>query len=124
MHTPFARLGRLFRTRRSATRSAHFPELERLDDRCLLDGGMGYVQSNLASDIPGLARHTDPNLVNPWGFSEDSAGRFRVAANGSGRAISLDAGGRREGPDIVIPTPAGSPAGTTSLVPSPCSRPR
>ena len=25
-----------------------------------------YVQTNLVSDIPGLAAHTDPNLKNPW----------------------------------------------------------
>jgi hypothetical protein len=24
-----------------------------------------YVQTNLVSDIPGLASHTDPNLKNP-----------------------------------------------------------
>ncbi|MFI5200050.1 MAG: hypothetical protein ACHQXL_06715, partial [Candidatus Limnocylindrales bacterium] len=26
-----------------------------------------YHQTNLVSDIPGVARLTDPNLVNPWG---------------------------------------------------------
>src|SRR5258708_29109703 len=29
-----------------------------------------YQQTNLVSDIPGVARVTDPNLVNPWGMSE------------------------------------------------------
>jgi uncharacterized protein (TIGR03118 family) len=29
----------------------------------------GYVQHNLASDIPYLADNTDPNLVNPWGLA-------------------------------------------------------
>jgi uncharacterized protein (TIGR03118 family) len=85
-----------------------------LDDRCLLDGGMGYVQSNLVSDIPGFAPNTDRSLINPWGFSEDSAGQFRVAANGSGRGILFDAQGQKSGADIIIPAPAGSPAGTTS----------
>jgi hypothetical protein len=28
-----------------------------------------YVQTNLVSDIPGLATVTDPHLVNPWGVS-------------------------------------------------------
>jgi hypothetical protein len=37
-----------------------------------LAGGNGianrsFVQTNLVSDIPGLATHTDPNLRNPWG---------------------------------------------------------
>jgi hypothetical protein len=31
--------------------------------------GRSYVQTNLVSDIPGLAAHTDPNLRNPWGTS-------------------------------------------------------
>ncbi len=29
----------------------------------------GYVQHNLASDIPLLADYTDPNLVDPWGLA-------------------------------------------------------
>src|SRR5271163_1488515 len=29
----------------------------------------GYVQTNLISDIPGLAQVTDPNLLNPWGLA-------------------------------------------------------
>jgi hypothetical protein len=37
------------------------------------DGGgiatRSYVQTNLVSDIPGLAAHTDANLKNPWGTS-------------------------------------------------------
>ena len=28
-----------------------------------------YVQTDLVSDIPGLAAITDPSLVNPWGVS-------------------------------------------------------
>jgi uncharacterized protein (TIGR03118 family) len=28
-----------------------------------------YFQTNLSSDIPGLAANTDPNLKNPWGSS-------------------------------------------------------
>jgi hypothetical protein len=90
------------------------PILERLDDRCLLDAGMGYVQAKLISDIPGFAPNTERNLVNPWGFSENSAGQFRVAANGSGRGVLLDAQGEKSGADIIIPPPAGSPPGTTS----------
>jgi uncharacterized protein (TIGR03118 family) len=90
------------------------PVLERLDDRCLLDGGMGYVQSNVASDVSGLAPHTDPRLINPWGFSETSGGQFRVAANGSGMAILMNSQGARQGANIIIPAPAGSTPGTTS----------
>lgn len=31
--------------------------------------GTGYAQTNLISDIPGLAQVTDPNLLNPWGLA-------------------------------------------------------
>ena len=29
----------------------------------------GYVETNLVSDIQGLANNYDPNLQNPWGVS-------------------------------------------------------
>jgi hypothetical protein len=29
----------------------------------------GFSQTNLVSDMPGLATVTDPNLKNPWGLS-------------------------------------------------------
>src|SRR4051795_10556184 len=29
-----------------------------------------YAQVNLVSDLPGVARLMDPNLVNPWGLSQ------------------------------------------------------
>jgi uncharacterized protein (TIGR03118 family) len=41
----------------------------------------GYVQHNLASDIPLLADFTDPNLVNPWGLGLSP---FWPCNNGSG----------------------------------------
>ena len=28
-----------------------------------------FLQTNLVSDLPGLAKITDPDLVNPWGIS-------------------------------------------------------
>jgi uncharacterized protein (TIGR03118 family) len=41
----------------------------------------GYVQHNLASDIPLLADYTDPNMVNPWGLALSP---FWPCNNGSG----------------------------------------
>src|ERR1051326_2056579 len=35
-----------------------------------------YLQTNLDSDIPGLAQSTDPNLKNPWGVSFSPTGPF------------------------------------------------
>ena len=43
-----------------------------------------YRQTNLVSDIPGKARITDPNLVNPWGISFSPTGPFWISDNHSG----------------------------------------
>src|SRR3954463_8745875 len=39
----------------------------------------GYVQTNLVSDIDGLAQATDPHLVNPWGVSFNPGSPFWVS---------------------------------------------
>jgi uncharacterized protein (TIGR03118 family) len=35
-----------------------------------------YLQTNLVSDIPGLATITDPLLINPWGISHSATSPF------------------------------------------------
>ena len=46
------------------------PAFERLEERALLSAAPAcsrhYVQTNLVSNVPGMALITDPNLVNPW----------------------------------------------------------
>ncbi len=47
--------------------------------------GSGTVlQTNLVSDLPGVAATTDPNLVNAWGISESSGSPFWISDNNSG----------------------------------------
>ena len=41
--------------------------------------GDTYSWTNFQSDIPGVAQHVDPNLVNPWGMSVSSVARFGSA---------------------------------------------
>ena len=41
-----------------------------------------YVQTNLVSDIPGLAMATDPHLVNPWGVSFLPGSPFWISNQG------------------------------------------
>src|SRR5438105_12054511 len=36
----------------------------------------GYIQTNLVSNIPGLATITDDRLVNPWGISHSPISPF------------------------------------------------
>jgi hypothetical protein len=50
------------------------PGLEALEDRCLLSGNV--LQTNLVSDLPGVAQVLDRNLVNPWGISESPSSPF------------------------------------------------
>lgn len=77
-----------------------------------------YFQSNLVSDIPGLAIVTDPNLKNPWGISHSSTSPFWVSDNGTGLSTLYNGAGKPfpvASPLVVtIPPPAGSSAGTVS----------
>ena len=38
-----------------------------------------YVQTDLVSDIPGLATITEPTLVNPWGISHTATSPFWIS---------------------------------------------
>jgi uncharacterized protein (TIGR03118 family) len=98
-------------SRPRARRATHL-NVERLEDRTVPTSG--FVQTALISDVPGFAAHTDPNLVNPWQFTQSPTGQFRLAVNGSGRAIQLDPSGHKAGADIMIPPPPGSPPDTVS----------
>jgi len=45
--------------------------------------GQFYSRTNLVSDIPGMAKLTDPNLVNPWGVSHSATSPFWVSNAGT-----------------------------------------
>jgi uncharacterized protein (TIGR03118 family) len=48
--------------------------------------GQAYKQTNLVSDLGGLAFVLDPSLVNPWGISVSLTSPFWVANNGTSTA--------------------------------------
>lgn len=77
-----------------------------------------YQQTNLVSDQPGVARVTDPNLVNSWGIARGPTTPFWVADNGTGVSTLYTGNGTPfpvGSPLVVtIPPPHGSPAGTTA----------
>lgn len=73
-----------------------------------------YQQTNLVSDIPGLAQFTDPDLVNPWGMSASPTSFIWVSDNGTGVSTLYTGGGQKQGLVVTIPPAPGSPAGTTS----------
>jgi uncharacterized protein (TIGR03118 family) len=55
---------------------------------CLVTGRAqaAYIQTNLVSDIPGLAAVTDPLLVNPWGISHSPTSPFWTSNQGTNSA--------------------------------------
>jgi uncharacterized protein (TIGR03118 family) len=65
-----------------------------------------YTQTNLISDIPGVARITDPNLVNPWGQATIGTSPLWVANNGSDTS-TLYTGGVNG--SLPVPAPATGP---------------
>ena len=44
-----------------------------------LSAGTLYLQTNLVSDVPGVATTLDPNLKNPWGVSFSPTSPFWVS---------------------------------------------
>ena len=82
----------------------------------------GYVQTNLVSDIPGVAAHTDPNLSNPWGISSSATSPFWVSDNKTGVSTLYNGNGEPfplQNPLVVnIPPPGGGtpPAAPTGQV--------
>ncbi len=74
-----------------------------------------YKQTNLISDIPGMAAATDPNLVNPWGMSRSSGSPWWVSDNGTGLTTLYTGAG------AAVPLGQTCPAGTNTnciIVPS------
>jgi len=82
------------------------------------DASRGFRQTNLVSNIPGLAAHTDPNLRNPWGTSTGPGLPIWVADNASGVSTLYDgAGNPQPGPkdQLVVTIPAPAAAGPTAI---------
>lgn len=78
-----------------------------------------YQQTNLVSDMSGVANNTDPKLINPWGISFFPGQPFWVADNNSGYSTIYDANGVSQSPfSVLIPAPPGdtSPATPTGTV--------
>jgi uncharacterized protein (TIGR03118 family) len=77
-----------------------------------------FLQTNLVSDVPGLAANLDPNLANPWGIAASATGPFWVANNGSGTSTLYDTQGNPQPLVVNIPAPgdplgaSGAPTGT------------
>ena len=87
-----------------------------------------YSWTNFQSDIPGVAQHVDPNLVNPWGMSVSAPnGTIWVSDNGTGVSTLYRQDGTARSLVVTIPTakqnrgtgnPTGQVRNNTSFFPS------
>src|SRR5450432_830159 len=71
-----------------------------------------YQQTNLVSDLPGMAPVTDPNLVNPWGLVASATSPWWISDNNSGKSTLYSGQGQIIPLVVTIPGPTGSAAGT------------
>src|SRR5438445_8178663 len=86
-----------------------------------------FRQTNLVSDVPGLAPLTDPNLVNPWGLSSRLTSPIWVSDNGKSVSTLYTGAGDKVNLTVRIPAPkdpqpdgpfTGTPTGTVSNITS------
>src|SRR2546426_11069933 len=77
-----------------------------------------YQQTNLVSDIAGVALFTDTKLVNPWGLSHPPTGPWWISDNGTGLSTLYNGQGRKfpVGSPLVVTIPP--PAGGTGSAPT------
>src|SRR5215471_12908354 len=75
-----------------------------------------FGQANLVSDLPGVARFLDTDLVNPWGMSFSSGSPIWVSDNGTGLSTLYNGAGVKQGLIVSIPAPGGGPAAPTGQV--------
>jgi uncharacterized protein (TIGR03118 family) len=76
--------------------------------------GNAYRQTNLVSDLPGLAQLTDPDLVNPWGLAAGPTSPAWVADNGTNKATLYRGfvdGSPIQKLSLVVNIPGGAPTG-------------
>jgi uncharacterized protein (TIGR03118 family) len=80
-----------------------------------------FQQTNLVSDVPGLAAVTDPNLKNPWGMSFSATSPFWVSNQVTNTSTLYAASGAAQA--LIVSVPGGPTGqvftgGSTFLEPS------
>jgi uncharacterized protein (TIGR03118 family) len=68
-----------------------------------------FEQTNLVSDLPGLAANQDPNLLNPWGMANNAGSPFWISDQGANVATLYNGAGISQPPGqpLVVSTPLG-----------------
>jgi uncharacterized protein (TIGR03118 family) len=81
-----------------------------------LSAANAYLVHNLVADQPGIADHTDPNLVNPWGNAFSAGSPFWIGDNGTGLSTLYDGTGTPSSTVVEIPAAGGGTNGPVSGV--------
>ena len=68
----------------------------------LAASAQGYRVTNLVSDLPGVAAHTDPQLINAWGLDITFGGTLIVGANETSQAAFYRPDGTPRGVTIGV----------------------
>ncbi len=74
-----------------------------------LIAGESYFQTNLVSSVPGMAKTTDPNMINPWGVSQGSATFLWVSDQGKNVATLYSGDGTAANLVVSVPTFGSNP---------------
>ena len=78
-----------------------------------------FAQSNLVSDVPGLAQITDPGLKNPWGMSFSPTSPFWISNQGTNTSTLYRVTNGivvKQALTVTTPTTATGPQGPTGQV--------
>lgn len=83
--------------------------------------GQAYQQTNLVSDIQGLAQNplngqADTQLLNPWGLVSSSTSPWWISDNNSGLSTLYNGQGLNQGLVVNIPSPLSPTGGTPTGV--------
>src|SRR5712691_12983881 len=70
-----------------------------------------YTVTKLVSDQPGVASHTDPDLVNAWGLTSLPTSPWWVADNGTNVSTLYQADGTKRSLTVQVPN---APTGAVS----------
>jgi uncharacterized protein (TIGR03118 family) len=86
-----------------------------------LSMAQAYQQTNLVSDIQGLAQNPpngqpDPQLVNPWGLTASATSPWWVSDNNAGVSTLYNGQGVKQGLVVNIPSPVNGVVGTPTGV--------
>jgi uncharacterized protein (TIGR03118 family) len=75
-----------------------------------------FAQTNLVSNVPGLAAHFDANLRNPWGVSHSATSPFWVSNQVSNNSTLYNAASVPQALIVSVPPSTPPPTGPTGQV--------